>query len=124
MDFYTSKSTRINFGLESSRTSTSTSDERNNNTLFNHDKLNDNRDFDSYLNFGKKLTDYLTLYLESTSEDNLTDSKKKKYKQTVSFIAPFLSNQTKLQIANDNANKGVNYSFDLNYENKKNKKKL
>lgn len=35
LDFYTSKSTRINFGLESSRTSTSTSDERNNNTLFN-----------------------------------------------------------------------------------------
>jgi hypothetical protein len=96
---------------------------QNNNTLFNHDKLNDGRDFDSYLNFGKKLTDYLTLYLESTSEDNLTDNNKKKYKQTVSFIAPFLSNQTKLQIANDNANKGVNYSFDLNYENKKTKTK-
>jgi len=35
LDFYTSSSTRLNFGLESSRTSTSTSIERNSNILFN-----------------------------------------------------------------------------------------
>jgi len=35
LDFYTSSSTRLNFGLESTRTSTSTNNEINNNTLLN-----------------------------------------------------------------------------------------